>query len=48
MDRLGKLLERRRIILGDGAMGTMLHQAGLTIGAKSGAVVYWLAMSHFS
>ena len=33
MDRLGKLLERRRIILGDGAMGTMLHQAGLTIGA---------------
>jgi methionine synthase I (cobalamin-dependent) len=33
VDRLGKLLERRRIILGDGAMGTMLHQAGLTIGA---------------
>ena len=33
MDRLGKLLERRKIILGDGAMGTMLHQAGLTIGA---------------
>ena len=33
MDRLGKLLERRKIVLGDGAMGTMLHQAGLTIGA---------------
>jgi 5-methyltetrahydrofolate--homocysteine methyltransferase len=33
VDRLGKLLERRKIVLGDGAMGTMLHQAGLTIGA---------------
>ncbi len=33
MDRLSELLGRRRIVLADGAMGTMLHQAGLTIGA---------------
>lgn len=33
MDRLSELLGRRRIVLGDGAMGTMLHQAGLTVGA---------------
>ena len=33
MERLSELLGRRRIVLGDGAMGTMLHQAGLTIGA---------------
>ncbi|HEX9114883.1 MAG TPA: homocysteine S-methyltransferase family protein, partial [Anaerolineae bacterium] len=32
MDRLTKLLESRPYILGDGAMGTMLHQAGLTSG----------------
>jgi 5-methyltetrahydrofolate--homocysteine methyltransferase len=31
--RLAELLERRGIILGDGAMGTMLHRAGLTDGA---------------
>lgn len=30
---LQALLEKRRIVLADGAMGTMLHQAGLTIGA---------------
>src|SRR5262245_41516078 len=33
MDGLKRLLESRKIVLGDGAMGTMLHQAGLTIGA---------------
>ena len=33
MDRLGELLELRKVVLGDGAMGTMLHQAGLTVGA---------------
>ena len=33
MDRLTELLERRRVILGDGAMGTMLHLAKLTDGA---------------
>lgn len=33
MDRLTEALERRKIILGDGAMGTMLHRAGLTDGA---------------
>lgn len=33
MDRLAELLARRRVVLGDGAMGTMLHRAGLTIGA---------------
>lgn len=33
MDRLKELLSQKGIILGDGAMGTMLHQAGLTIGA---------------
>lgn len=33
MDRLSELLERRKVVLGDGAMGTMLHQAGLTVGA---------------
>ena len=33
MDRLAELLGRRRVVLGDGAMGTMLHRAGLTIGA---------------
>ena len=33
MDRLGEALERRKVILGDGAMGTMLHRAGLTDGA---------------
>jgi len=31
--RLDEMLGRGRIILGDGAMGTMLHRAGLTIGA---------------
>jgi 5-methyltetrahydrofolate--homocysteine methyltransferase len=33
MDRLTELLERRKVILGDGAMGTMLHLAKLTDGA---------------
>ena len=33
MNRLLELLGRRQVILGDGAMGTMLHRAGLTIGA---------------
>lgn len=33
MDRLAELLGRRRFVLGDGAMGTMLHLAGLTDGA---------------
>jgi len=33
VDRLSELLERRKVVLGDGAMGTMLHQAGLTVGA---------------
>ena len=33
MDRLAELLGRRGIILGDGAMGTMLQLAGLTDGA---------------
>jgi 5-methyltetrahydrofolate--homocysteine methyltransferase len=33
VDRLAELLARRRVVLGDGAMGTMLHRAGLTIGA---------------
>ena len=33
MDRLTELLERRKAILGDGAMGTMLHLAKLTDGA---------------
>ena len=33
MNRLLELLERRKVILGDGAMGTMLHLAGLTDGA---------------
>jgi 5-methyltetrahydrofolate--homocysteine methyltransferase len=33
VDRLDELIARRRIVLGDGAMGTMLHQAGLTVGA---------------
>lgn len=33
MDRLTELLERRAVVLGDGAMGTMLHRAGLTHGA---------------
>ena len=33
MDRLTELLGRKKVILGDGAMGTMLHRAGLTIGA---------------
>ena len=33
MSRLLELLERRNVILGDGAMGTMLHLAGLTDGA---------------
>jgi 5-methyltetrahydrofolate--homocysteine methyltransferase len=32
-DRLSELLERRAIILGDGAMGTMLQLAGLTEGS---------------
>jgi 5-methyltetrahydrofolate--homocysteine methyltransferase len=32
-NRLEDLLSKRRVILGDGAMGTMLHRAGLTIGA---------------
>ena len=32
-DKLEALLRNRRVILGDGAMGTMLHRAGLTIGA---------------
>jgi 5-methyltetrahydrofolate--homocysteine methyltransferase len=32
-DRLAQLLAARRIVLGDGAMGTMLHAAGLTFGA---------------
>jgi 5-methyltetrahydrofolate--homocysteine methyltransferase len=31
--RLSELLDRRKVILADGAMGTMLHRAGLTIGA---------------
>ena len=33
MDRLSEALDRRKAILGDGAMGTMLHRAGLTDGA---------------
>jgi len=33
VDRLAELLERRKVILGDGAMGTMLHLAKLTDGA---------------
>ena len=33
MKRLSELLDRRKVILADGAMGTMLHRAGLTIGA---------------
>jgi 5-methyltetrahydrofolate--homocysteine methyltransferase len=33
VDRLAELLERKAVILGDGAMGTMLHRAGLTHGA---------------
>ncbi len=33
MDKLAELLGRRKVILGDGAMGTMLHLAGLTDGA---------------
>jgi methionine synthase I (cobalamin-dependent) len=33
IDKLKDLLAHRRVILGDGAMGTMLHRAGLTIGA---------------
>jgi 5-methyltetrahydrofolate--homocysteine methyltransferase len=33
VDRLTEALERRKFILGDGAMGTMLHRAGLTDGA---------------
>ena len=33
MDRLRAALDRRKVILGDGAMGTMLHRAGLTDGA---------------
>jgi 5-methyltetrahydrofolate--homocysteine methyltransferase len=33
VDRLAEALERHPVILGDGAMGTMLHRAGLTDGA---------------
>ena len=33
MDRLTELLETQKVILGDGAMGTMLHLAKLTDGA---------------
>jgi len=33
MNRLVELLQHRKVILGDGAMGTMLHLAGLTDGA---------------
>ena len=33
MDRLTDLLQRRRVVLGDGAMGTMLQLAGLIEGA---------------
>jgi 5-methyltetrahydrofolate--homocysteine methyltransferase len=33
VDKLVELLARRRVVLGDGAMGTMLHAAGLAIGA---------------
>jgi len=33
VDRLTELLVRRKVILGDGAMGTMLHLAKLTDGA---------------
>jgi 5-methyltetrahydrofolate--homocysteine methyltransferase len=33
VDRLREALERHEVILGDGAMGTMLHRAGLTDGA---------------
>jgi 5-methyltetrahydrofolate--homocysteine methyltransferase len=33
VDQLAELIGRRRIVLGDGAMGTMLHRAGLTEGA---------------
>jgi 5-methyltetrahydrofolate--homocysteine methyltransferase len=33
VDRLRDALDRRKVILGDGAMGTMLHRAGLTDGA---------------
>lgn len=32
-NRLEELLKTRRVVLGDGAMGTMLHRAGLTIGS---------------
>lgn len=32
-NKLQELLARKKVILGDGAMGTMLHRAGLTIGA---------------
>jgi 5-methyltetrahydrofolate--homocysteine methyltransferase len=33
VDRLAELLGRRKVVLGDGAMGTMLQRAGLTEGA---------------
>jgi 5-methyltetrahydrofolate--homocysteine methyltransferase len=33
VDRLREALERHEVMLGDGAMGTMLHRAGLTDGA---------------
>ena len=33
MEKLTEALERHKFILGDGAMGTMLHRAGLTDGA---------------
>ncbi len=33
VNRLLEILERRSVVLGDGAMGTMLHLAGLTNGA---------------
>ncbi len=33
MNRLDMLFARQKVVLGDGAMGTMLHRAGLTDGA---------------
>jgi methionine synthase I (cobalamin-dependent) len=33
VSRFADLLQRRTCVLGDGAMGTMLHRAGLTDGA---------------
>ena len=34
MDKLIEFLSERPFVLGDGAMGTMLHAAGMTAGAR--------------